>query len=149
MKYINNPVILFLVCWFSTHPPILAAEIRGLEGIYATPIPSEIRRNFNEYVYARENYPDFDDEHAIVDGAKFIHIYTKKFLVIGLAPNNHFGGVWAIIAVEGETRPAFQLWLYDIGGGEYELRSVDEVPGHFDKQFLEKCHTPIFSKYWL
>lgn len=149
MKYTIRSVILVLVCWVSTCSSILATEVKGLEEIYATPIPAEIRRNFNEYVYAREKYPGFVSGHVIVDAAKYVHIYTKKFLVIGIVPNNHFGGVWAIIAVEGETRHAFQLWLYDIGDDEYELRSVDEFPGHFDKQFLEEYHTPLFSKYWL
>ncbi len=149
MKHISHQVIIFLVCWFGACSSILAAEIKGLGDIYATSIPAEIRRNFNEYVYARETYPDFDREHVIVDGEKYSYIFTKKFFVIGLVPNNHFGGVWAIIAVEGETRCTFQLWLYDIEDDVYELRFVDEVPGHFDKQFLEKTHAPAYSKYWL
>lgn len=148
MKHIGYSIVLFLVALFVFYSTILASQVGGLNEIYNTPIPNEIRRNFNEYLQNREYYLDFECEHGFINSENFIDIYTKKFLVIAVEPNS-FGGVWAVIAVEGETGHALRLWLYDIGGGMYDLRSITEVSGCFDKQFAEKLHTPPYSKFWL
>lgn len=148
IKRVSYTIILFLLGGFIFCPPILADQISGLTEIYNTPIPAEIRRNFDEYLQNREYYLDSECEHGFIDGEKFIDIYPKKFLVIGLEPNS-FGGVWAIIAAEDEMRHAFRLWLYDIDDGVYDLRSIIEIPGHFDEQFVEKLSTAVYSKFWL
>ena len=142
MKLIAYTIVLLLGALFILCPTILASQVSGLSEIYDTPIPAEIRRNFNEYLQ------NLEYGHGFINGEKFIDIYTKKFLVIGLEPNS-FGGVWAIIAVEGQTQRAFLLWLYDIDNGVYDLRVVDAIPGHFNKQFAVKLYSPAYSRFWL
>lgn len=145
MKYISRHIIL-IFGWFLLCAPTFAAEFKGLNEIYNTPIPAEIRRNFDEYIHIRKNCPEC--EQIVVDGEKFIDIYGKKFFVIGLEPNS-FGGVWAMIAVEGDTRNAFRLWLYNIEDGVYDLRSVEKVSGRFDQELIEDLRAPAYSKCWL
>lgn len=140
-KSCSCSIIIFLISLCISQSSLFASEVNGLREIYATPIPAEIRRNFNEYLQNQEC------EHGVVDGEKFIDIYSKKFLVIAVAPNC-FGGVWAIIAVEGQTQHAFLLWLYDIDDEVYDLRLIDTIRGHFDKRFVEKFYAPAYSKFW-
>ena len=148
VKKIGYSITVFLAVVFIFNPVIFASQVGGLSEIYDTSIPSEIRRNFNKYLQDRENYIDSEGEHGFINGEKFRDIYAKEFLVIGVEPNS-FGGVWSVIAVKGEMRHAFRLWLYDIGTRTYDLRSIEEVPGCFDKQFIEKLCSPAYSNFWL
>lgn len=142
IKSHGSLIIIFLIGLCVFQSLLFAGEVNSLREIYDTPIPAEIRRNFNEYLQDRVC------EHGVVDGEKFIDIYGKKFLVISVAPNS-FGGVWAIIAVEGETKHAYLLWLYDIDDKVYDLRLVDTIRGNFDKQFVQEFHSPAYSKFWM
>jgi len=144
--YIYNNIILLLFGLLIFCPLVFAGGVSRLSEIYDTPVPAEIRRNFDEYIHARETCPEC--EQGVINGEKFINIYTKKFLVIGLEPNS-FGGVWAIIAVEGELRQVFRLWLYDIGHDAYDLRSVAELTGSFDEEFADELCGPEYSHFWL
>ena len=123
-----------------------AAEVRGLQDIYATPIPAEIRRNFDRTIHIHQTCPEC--HVAALDGEKFFNIYSKKFLVVGVTPNS-FGGVWAIIAVEGEPTNAFRLWLYDIGQDEYELRSMEKLPKSLRKELIQQLSSEAYQHYWL
>lgn len=85
---------------------------------------------------------------TILDGARFFHLYPKKFLVVGVEPNP-FGGVWAVIAVEGEPRNSFLLWLYDLADHEYQLRSIEELPDSLDEHLIRQLSTPAYHHYWM
>lgn len=146
MKYSHYITTLFVAGCFVFGALVFAEEIHGLKEIYNTPIPAEIRRNFNEYIYVRETCPEC--EQGVLDGEKFVDIYTKKFIVVGLYPNS-FGGVWAFIAVEDDTSRTFRLWLYDINPDEYDLRSVTELKGSFDKNAMYKLYSSEYSHFWL
>lgn len=146
MDYIYHRIILFLVGLLVFCPLIFADGVSGLSEIYDTPIPAEIRKNYDKYIHVHETCPEC--EQGVVDGEKFIDIYTKKFLVIGLEPNS-FGGVWAVIAVEGKPWKAFRLWLYDIGHGVYDLRSIAELSGTFDEDLMQKLCDPAYRHFWL
>lgn len=117
-----------------------------MQEIYETSIPSQIRKNFDQAIQTHSTCPKCVLE--ILDGDKYVDIYTKKFLVIGLLPNE-FGGFWAVIAVEGESRNAFLLWLYDIGDEEYDLRSVEELPESLDEELVRQLWDPAQRPYWL
>jgi hypothetical protein len=146
MRYLRCIVVLFVAGCFVFGPLIFADEINGLEEIYDTPIPSEIRRNFDEYIHVRETCPEC--EQGVLDGEEFVDIYTKKFIVIGFYPNG-FGGVWAVIAVEGVPLRAFRLWLYDINPDEYDLRSVAELKGSFEEDAMRQLCSSAYSHFWL
>lgn len=146
MKYSYRVITLLIAGCFVSGALVFAEEIHGLNEIYNTPIPAEIRRNFDEYIYVRETCPEC--EQGVLDGEKFVDIYTKKFIVVGLYPNS-FGGVWALIAVEGDTSRAFRLWLYDINPDEYDLRSVTELKGSFDVEGMGKLCSSSYSYFWL
>ncbi len=147
-KNIRHSIISFLVGLFVFCPSIAAGEVNGLKEIYDTPIPAEIRRNFNNYIHMLNTSLKLERGKETIDGEKFRDIYAKKFLVIGLTPNS-FGGVWATIAVEGQTRRVFSLWLYNTEAGTYDLRSISGIPGNFDGQFMERLHSQAYSKFWL
>ena len=68
--------------------------------------------------------------------------------MLGLEPHG-FGGVWAIVAVEGEPRNAFRLWLYDIGEAEYDLRSIEELPGALEEELVRQIQGLEYRHYWL
>ena len=127
-------------------PFVEADGVRGLQEIYATPIPSEIRRNFDEAVHIHATCPEC--RWSVLDGEKFLPLYSKKFLVIGVSPNS-FGGAWAVIAVEGEPRDAFRLWLYDISENEYELRSIEALPESLEERRIRQLWSPTYRRYWL
>lgn len=146
MKYSHRIITLFVVGSFVFGALVFAEEIHGLNEIYNTPIPAEIRRNFDEYIYVRETCPEC--EQGVLDGEKFVDIYTKKFIVVGLYPNS-FGGVWAVIAVKGGPLRAFRLWLYDVNPDVYDLRSVTELKGSFDKNAMHELHSSGYSHFWL
>ena len=146
MRYLYRIITLFVAGCFVFGPLVFADEIGGLEEIYDTPIPAEIRRNFDEYIHVRETCPEC--VQGVLDGEEFVDIYTKEFLVIGFYPNS-FGGVWAIIAVEGKLRQVFRLWLYDIGDDVYDLRSVAELTGSFDEKFAGELGGTEYSHFWL
>lgn len=135
------PVALFVFC-----PLAFADEVRGWQEIYGTPIPAEIRRIFDHTLHTRHTCPECP--LGVLDGEKFFDLYAKKFLVIGLSPNS-FGGVWAIIAVEGEPRKAFRLWLYDIGDEEYDLRNIEELPEFLEEELTGQLRSPEYHRYWL
>lgn len=146
MKYSHRIITLFVVGSFVFGALVFAEEIKGLEEIYDTPIPAEIRRNFDEYIHVRETCPEC--VQLVLDGEEFVDIYAKKFIVIGFYPNS-FGGVWAVIAVEGDSLRAFRLWMYDINPNVYDLRSVTELKGSFDVEGMEKLCSSSYSYFWL
>ena len=114
--------------------------------MYATPIPAEIRRNFDEAIHIHDACPECP--LGILDGEQFLDVYGKKFLVLGLEPHD-FGGVWAVIAVEGELRTAFRLWLYDIDEDEYDLRSIEELAEFLEEELAHQLQNPAYRRYWL
>ena len=132
---------LFVVC-----PFVDADGVRELQEIYATVIPGEIRRNFDQTVHVHATCPEC--HLSVLEGVKFLSLYTKKFLVIGVSPNS-FGGVWAMIAVDGEARNAFRLWLYDVNDNEYELRSIEELPDSLAQTLIRRLRSPAYRHYWL
>ncbi len=146
MKYLCRIITLFVAGCFVFGPLVFADEIRGLEEIYDTLIPAEIRRNFDEYLHVRETCPECAQQ--VLDAEEYLDIYDKKFLVIGFYPNS-FGGVWAVIAVENDPLRAFRLWLYDINPNVYDLRSVTELKGSFDEEAMKKLCSSTYSHFWL
>lgn len=146
MKYLYCIITLFVAGCFVFGALVFAEEIKGLEEIYDTSIPSEIRRNFDEYIHVRETCPEC--EQGVLDGEKFVDIYAKKFIVIGFYPNS-FGGIWAVIAVENDPSRAFRLWLYDINPNVYDLRSVTELKGSFDENAMHELCSSGYNHFWL
>lgn len=134
-------VALFVCC-----PSAFADKVRELQEIYETSIPSAIRRNFDQTIHTHRTCSEC--QLGVLDGNRFLDLYTKKFLVIGLSPNS-FGGVWAIIAVEDEPKNAFLLWLYDIGDDEYDLRSIEELDDSLEEELIRQLRSPPYRHYWL
>ncbi len=137
---------LWLAALLMFSPSAFAEKVRRLQEIYETPIPSAIRRNFDHTLRIHDTCSEC--QLGVLDGEKFLDLYDKKFLVVGLSPNS-FGGVWAVIAVEGKPRSAFQLWLYDIGEDEYDLRSIEELPGAVEEELIHQLESPEYRQYWL
>ena len=141
-----NRVLITLAVFFSCCPLAVADGVRGLQEIYGTPIPAQIRKNFDQVTETHRTCPAC--ALGVLDGEKFFDIYTKKFLVVGMSPDS-FGGWWAVIAVEGEPRNAFRLWLYDVGDDAYELRSIEELPRSLDAKLIHQLWSPDYGRYWL
>ena len=143
---VHHRILLSLTAWIVFCPLAFADGVQGLEEIYETPIPAQVRKNFARIIETRKTSPECT--LGVLDGDKYIDIYTKKFIVLGLSPNS-FGGFWTIIAVEGEPRKAFRLWLYDVGDDEYDLRSVEELPERLDEKLIRQLWSPAYRRYWL
>ncbi len=139
-------ILLSLTAWFIYCPVALADGVRGLQEIYETPIPAQIRKSFNHTIQIYNTCPEC--ALGVLDGEKFIDIYPKKFIVLSLSPNS-FGGFWAFIAVEGERRNTFRLWLYDVSDKEYDLRSIEELTESLDEEFNRWLDSPTHHSYWL
>jgi len=139
-------ILLSLVVWFIFCPLSFADWVPALKEIYGTPIPIQIRKNFDQTIQTHKTCSEC--ALGILDGDKFINIYAKKFIVLSLSPNS-FGGYWAFIAVEGELKHTFRLWLYDIDSNEYDLRSVEELSNSLDEEFISQLRNPAYRAYWL
>ncbi len=139
-------ILTFLVVWLVFCSTAFSIRVGGLQEIYETPIPAEIRRNFNRILQIRTASPEAT--LTVLNGEKFLDIYAKKFLVVGMEPNE-FGGVWAVIAIEGNLKDAFLLWLYDVDRDEYDLRNVEKLPDHLEEELVRKLRDPAYRKYWL
>ena len=138
--------LLFLATQLIFCSSAFTDEVRGLQEIYTTPIPVEIRRNFDHAIHIHDTCPEC--RLGVLDGERFIDLYTKKFLVVSVSPNS-FGGVWVVIAVEGEPRNAYRLWLYDVGNKEYDLRSIEKVPASLKEELVRQLGSPSYRHYWL
>ncbi|MBI2104536.1 MAG: hypothetical protein HYT90_02990 [Candidatus Omnitrophica bacterium] len=138
--------LLLLVALLACCPSTFGDGVTELQEIYTTPIPAEIRRNFDRTIRIHDTCPEC--HLGVLDGEKFIGLYTKKFLVVGVSPNS-FGGVWAVIAVEGEPRDAYRLWLYDVENDEYDLRSIEELPEFLEEKLVRQLLSPEYRQYWL
>ena len=139
-------VLLFLPAWFVFCTPASGDWAPTLKEIYETPIPAQIRKNFNQVVETHNTCPDC--VLGVLGGEKFMGVYPRKFIVLSLSPNG-FGGVWAFIAVEGERKDTYRLWLYDIDGNEYDLRSIEELPNSMDEEFVGDLEKPAHRPYWI
>ena len=137
--------LAFLIVWPAFCSTAFASRVEGLQEIYETSIPAEIRRNFDRIIQIHASCPGCT--LTVLDGEKFIDIYTKKFLVIGFEPND-FGGVWAVIAIEGNPRDALLLWLYDVDRDKYDLRSVEKLPDSLDQELVHQLRDPAYRRYW-
>lgn len=137
---------LTLAAWLVFCPLVFTDWVLALKEIYETPIPRQIRRNFDQTIQIHRTCPEC--ALGVLDGKKFVDIYPKKFIVLSLSPNS-FGGFWAFIAVEGERKNTFRLWLYDVGDNEYELRSIEELPGSLNEEFISQLENPAHRPYWL
>jgi hypothetical protein len=137
---------VFLAVWCAFCSAAFADRVRGLQEIYETPIPTEIRRNFDRILQIHTASPEAT--LTVLDGEKFIDIYAKKFLVVGMEPNG-FGGIWAVVAIEGNPKDAFLLWLYDVDRDEYDLRSVEKLPDSLDEELMSRLRSPAYRRYWM
>lgn len=93
----------------------------GLEEIYATSIPAQIRRNFPS---------------------------PQKMIVFQLTPK-HFGGVWALMVLEDDPESVFSLWLYDRGHEDYEMRYNEKFPQFFGEELIRQLWSPKYRQFWL
>ena len=117
-----------------------------LDKIYSTIIPIEIRRNFDKYVDQYQDCPEC--KRFVIDGDKFIDIYSSKFMVIDLKGND-FGGIWVTILVANNQQQIFKLWLYDIEEDIYELRSISELSSFLDNGFIKELFGEKYNHFWL
>lgn len=139
------PISLFLAVPFLFCQLALADWGMTLKEIYETPIPAQIRKDFDQALETRNTCADC--MLGFLDADKFIGFFPRKFLVLNLLPNS-FGDVCAFIAVEGEKRNTYRLWLDRLPGGEYDLRSIEELPDSMDEEFVGDLEKPVNRSYW-
>ena len=142
----HDRILLTLAVWSVFCLPAFADGVKGFQEIYATPVPVQIRKNFDALVEIQKTCPEC--WLGVLDGEKFVGIYPKKFIVLSIEPCS-FGGVWAFIAVESERRDTFRLWLYDVDEEEYDLRSIEELPESLGEEFNRWLDDPAHDPYWL
>jgi len=132
------------------YPSLFTNGIRGLQQIYATPIPAQIRKTFGQtarHVCSKDREECSGCAFTVHEGGKRVDIFTKKFIIVSLEPA-HFGGVEATIVFQGAPN-AFWLWLYDVDPNEYQLRSIEQLPEPLDKRLVRQLQAPAYQQYWL
>lgn len=139
------PISLLLGMSFLFCQPVLANWVTALKEIYETPIPAQIRKDFDQAVETRNTCVECI--LGFLDADKFIGLFPRKFLVLSLLPNS-FGDFCAYIAVEGEKRNTHRLWLDKLPGGEYDLRSIEELPNSMDEEFFGQLQDSAHEPYW-
>jgi len=133
--------------------PVFADDVQVLNDLYATAVPAHVRKAFDEAADICKTAEKLkDDKYServlmLFDGEKHVDIFTKKFIVYEMQPNP-FGGVWTLIACEGEPKP-FQLWLYEIDANEWELRYIKEGSEPLDEEIARQIHGSAYSRFWL
>ena len=135
-----------LIVWPVFCSTAFSNHVGELQEIYDTPIPAEIRRNFDRIIQLHASCPECP--LTVLDAEKFIDVDAKKFLVVGLEPHG-FGGVWAVMAIESNPRDALRLWLYDVDRHTYDLRSVERLPDHLDEELVQQLRDATYRQYWL
>ena len=136
---------LLLGMVFVCGPRTFPDEIPGLEEIYHTPIPTQIRMNFDRTIQTHATCSECD--LGVVDGEEFLNVYSKKFLVLDLS-SSPYGGFLAVITVEGEAH-AFMLWLYDISNEEYDLRTIEKISKPIEEELIRELRNPRYQQFWL
>lgn len=129
---------------------IQASDIQELQQIYATPIPAQIRKTFDQttrHVCSKDDGKCSGCAFTVYDGGKRVDIFTKRFIVVGVKPAR-FGGVEVTIVFEGAPN-AFWLWLYDVDPNAYQLRSIEKLPESLDEGLIRQLQTPAYQRYWL
>lgn len=121
-----------------------------MQPIYATPIPAQIRKAFDQttrHVCSKDKGECSGCAFTVSEGGKRVDIFTKKFIVVSLSPG-HFGGVEATIVFEGAPN-AFWLWLYDVDPNEYQLRSIEQLLEPLAEGLVRQLQAPAYQRYWL
>ena len=106
------------------YPPIgiqVGRVKEGLQDIYATSIPAQIRRSFPS---------------------------QKRIIVFQVTPK-HFGGVWALVTEEDDPQHVSSVWLYDRGHEEYEIRYREKFPQFFGEELIQQLWSPEYRQFWL
>lgn len=126
-------------------PSSFAGGTKGLREIYETPIPAKIRKDFDQAI---ETYYTCDEcMLGFLDAERFINLYQKKFIVLELLPNSSVD-ICAFIAIEGERNHTYRLLLDRLPGGEYDLRSIEELPNSMDEKFFTELNGQDHDPYW-
>jgi hypothetical protein len=131
-------------------PSSFSEGAQGLQQIYETPIPAQIRETFDRttrHICSKDHEQCSGCAFTVFDGGKRVDIFSKKFIVVDLNPGS-FGGVEATIIFE-DAPNAFWLWLYDIGPNEYQLRSIKRLPKPLDEGFVRQLQNSAYRRYWL
>ncbi|MDP8259157.1 MAG: hypothetical protein P9L90_07055 [Candidatus Aadella gelida] len=150
MKYVYRVFIIMILgsFLFNSNMPqgvlAFADNMSVVQEIYNTPIPFEIRRNFNDYIHANKT----GSEKIVVDGGKFPDIYNKRFFVANFQPNP-FGGLLVTIMVKDQNIRSFRLWMYDISEDVYDFRSIEELPGPFSEEIVMEITGAVYNDFWL
>lgn len=137
-------IVLFLAIGLILCRSASTDPVASLKEIYETPVPAEIRRNFNRI---RTHTACPECAPSVFNWAEFIAICPKKFLVLDVEPNG--GGVWAFIAVEGERKDTYVLWLEDAGENKFNMRSIEELPDSMDEEFVSQLENSAHGPFWL
>ena len=124
--------------------------VKAFQEIYNTPMPAQIRQTFDRTILAHAlttHEACGSCAFTVLDGEKKVSIFTKKFIVVHVGPNES-GGISATLVFEGVPVP-FLLEMDDRGGGKYELRNMAELPGLLGEGFVRQLQRPAYHRYWL
>jgi hypothetical protein len=119
---------------------------RALQDIYDTPIPTQIREEFNHTVLV-DCEACSECAFTVLEGKRPISIFTKRFMVVDLETDG-VGGVSATLVFEHTSHP-FLLRMDEIGGGRYALRHMAELPEPVGEEMIHQLQSPQYRRYWL
>ena len=131
----------------SAYQRIYSDGTNAFQKIYDTPLPEQIRHTFDSTLHTHESCSAGGCAFTVLDGGKPVDIFTKKFILVDLAPDGS-GRISATLVFEGTSNP-FLLRMDDTGGGTYELRSMAELPGLLGEGFIRHLRNPAYRRYWL
>ena len=131
----------------SPYQRIYSDGSKAFQEIYDTPIPAQIRHTFDRTLHVHQTCSAGGCAFTVLDGGKPVDSFTKKFILVDLAPDGS-GGVSATLVFEGASK-SFLLRMDDTGGGKYELRNMAELPGLLGEGFVRQLQNPAYRRYWL
>ena len=96
----------------------------------------------------------FDDEHLSCmdrypDAFRREHLYNRDFLALAVGPRD-FGGFYVLAMFRSEPT-LYELWLYEIDEGVFQLRAFEpEEPHELIKQEMDSmAKSDRYARYWL
>lgn len=127
-------------------------RIEQIARLNSSPIPKAMRKELDEFVKTRIEYPEYPDQLPnILNGKQYLQIFSKIFMLLE-GEAGHFGGYNLTVAIDPENTRYFWIWIYNIGDSEneeWDIVSIEEI--FFDSERvsqLEEIKSQKYAQFW-
>ena len=130
-------------CWFDQ----VAFDDEHLSCMTRSPVVQGIKSNFRVLNALKRECPKCVDRYP--DAFRREHLYNRDFLALAVGPRD-FGGFYVLAMFRSEPT-LYELWLYEIDEGVFQLRAFEpEEPHELIKQEMDSmAKSDRYARYWL